>query len=44
MLTFHAGRRWTIEAPFDVAPVAGLSVLNIASLRAFHIWEVRANR
>lgn len=40
-VTANVGRRWTIETAFDVPPVAGLSVLNIASLRAFHIWEVR---
>ena len=38
-VTANVGRHWAIEAPFDVPLVAGLSVLNIASLRAFHVWE-----
>ena len=38
-VTANAGRAWAIEAPFDVPLVPGRSVLNIASLRAYHIWE-----
>lgn len=38
-VTGNTGRHWQIERPFTVPPVPGLSVVNIASLRAFHIWE-----
>ena len=37
-VTSNMGRRWGIDSPFTVQPVPGLSVVNIASLRAFHIW------
>jgi hypothetical protein len=36
---FNAGREWIIESTFTIPIVPGVSVVNIASLRAFHIWE-----
>lgn len=38
-MTGNSGRFWSIESAFTVPPVPGLSVVNVASLRAYHIWE-----
>lgn len=38
-VTSNEGRRWQVETPFTVPPDPYLSVINIASLRSYHIWE-----
>lgn len=38
-VTSNRGRQWEVETPFTVPPEPYLSVINIASLRSYHIWE-----